>query len=307
MKRLKALLLPLLLALTPLTAVFEDSFGSIEPIDPEEAEHCGPFALHSNYDYIGNSHLEKEPFKSEETRFSQLNAGGHFIFYYDPCYKEGALLEIGYARTEIVWSHNEFFHEQRFQGIDSVLGFFTERYHGWLWQAKVGINASLDHIGLAENSTYDMVLWGRYEYCHNVGVHVGFIAETGLRIDHVYPILGFDWEINKCWKLNAVFPVNMALVYTINPTWSLSVAGRMFRSRHRLGEDDITPSGLIVYRNSGIELQLDFTCGHCVTANIHAGRAFGGEIKVANRQYRNKRHFKFESANYAGVEFELSF
>lgn len=128
-----------------------------------------------------------------------------------------------------------------------------------------------------------------------------------MRIDNVYPILGFDWKPNDKWEVNAVFPVNMAIVYNWTDNFAFALAGRLWNSRFRLGEDEPIPDGLLKYTNSGIELQGRYQYCSWISAQIRAGYSFGGQLKVANRKYQDKMHFDFEGAPYLGGELLLEF
>jgi hypothetical protein len=151
-----------------------------------------------------------------------------------------------------------------------------------------------------------MLLWGRYNY-RNVGVNLGFLALTGMKIDRVYPVIGVDWKWGQKWAINLVFPTNVSIVYSINKSWAAKLAGRLFYERHRLKHNEILDKGLIVYTTAGAEVGIDYTPNAKLLANIHVGYNMGGRFKKANMHYHNKRDFTIEGAPYAGCELDYSF
>ncbi len=119
---------------------------------------------------------------------------------------------------------------------------------------------------------------GEYDYSKNIGVHVGFLGWTGLKIDKILPILGFDWTFCEKWTLNAVFPVNVSLVYAYNDKLSFAAAGRFFWNRHRIEKHALLSEGIWEYRNSGAELAVNYALKNFAALNLHAGYTFGGML-----------------------------
>jgi hypothetical protein len=64
--------------------------------------------------------------------------------------------------------------------------------------------------------------------------------------------------------------------------------------------------GLLRYRNNGLEFVVNYL-KDAISANVHVGGTFGGRFKVANRHYKRKKHYKLESAAYAGAEASIKF
>lgn len=290
-----------------LNAAFEDSISTEELIKPEDVSRQDPFTIQAYYDYIGYSKMEKKEFDCTKIRYNQLNVAGRMVFYYNPRCQEGAMIRGGYTRDQIYWFDNPYFDQVNFNTADLSLIFFSHRLCNWLWTGQVSAGYDTDRNSLGKATAWDFLLWGRYSRSDCFGVHVGFLAQTGMRIDHVYPILGFDLKLRGPWRLSVVYPVNISLFYDIDCNWSAGIAARFFNSRHRLSGADLTPDGLVTYKATGAEFRMNYQLANRVTANIHAGGTFGGQLKVANSEYRNKKHFDFKPAGYVGGEFEFSF
>lgn len=270
------------------------------------AEKFTPFFISLNGDAIGKAKFRDSDF-NEHLRYTEVEGIANGIFYYNPECDEGLYGGVGFNVTSLDWHDNIFFRQKRFDTVIVKIGGFSERLCGWLWNGFLAANIDVDHCDLGSYTTYDALLWGRYAYVENVGVHVGLIAETGMRVDHVYPILGLDWTINRSWVLNLVFPVDISAVYLVNDNWSVALAGRVFDSRHRVGKREPLSEGIYTYRNYGTELLVSYEVDCWIEANLHAGYTFGGTLKVANRHYRDSHRLHFGGAPYFGGEFEIKF
>lgn len=283
-----------------------EDFGSEDIAAPlEQAGY--PYSIDIRGDAIGKANFKKWYLDDQHVEYRDAEIEGSVVFYYDRCNAEGAALALGYDSTQLIWRLNPFFGETRFRNLEASLTFFSERLDGWLWRAQIGINLDADHTNISEYATYDGLLWGRYAYCNTIGLHAGFLAQTGMMIDRVYPIIGFDWTITNKWQLNVVYPVNMSLVYNWDKCWSLSIAGRTFDHRQRVGRNEPLSMGLWAYRARGLEGGVTYNCNDWMKANIHAGCAFGPKLTISDRHNSHKHHYKLESSGYFGGSLETKF
>lgn len=273
-------------------------------------EDGGPFRFDLNYNAYGRTKFDKKKFRHEHFTYSDFNIQGTMIVHYNKCYKEGISLTLGYDRTFLNWKKNRYFHQHKFNTATFSVQGFTKRACDWLWIASAGINIDTDHFDINQYATYDFLLWGRYDYstCPDVGVHVGFLAQTGMKIDRVYPILGFDWKINEKFKLNAVFPVNISAVYHYDCNWSFELAARTIDSRHRVGNHNRYKKGIFEYRAVGAELGANYEYDNWLEVNLHAGVLLGGMLKITNQRHKHAHHLNIEGgAPYAGGEVQVNF
>jgi hypothetical protein len=283
------------------------NFNDFSSEDIQEPAKAYPFSLSVNFDKIGKSKINKGFFKDDKIDFGIAYAKAIAVIYYCPAYSEGANLGVSYTYTAFKWENNPWFHQQRFNTLTLQLGGFSKRLTRWFWQGLIDVNIDMDEWNLNEYSTYDLLLWGRYEYCRHIGIHVGFIAQTGMQMDRVYPIFGADWKISKNWKLNLVFPVNISLEYILNKQWSLAIAGRSFDSRQRIHRhQENQPKSVIRYENVGAEGSIRYDI-HNMSVDIHAGYTLGGKFKVANRHNNHSHSYKLDPSLYAGAEVDIKF
>lgn len=276
--------------------------GSETIIEPKQ----GPFTLYVDFDAIGSSKINHGFYKGDKIRFAIADAELSGIFYYCPAYHEGANLSISYTYTTIEWHNNPWFNQNHFNTLSISLGGLSKRLYRWFWQGQMTINLDADHWNIDDYATYDLILWGRYTYCDHIGFHVGFIAQTGMQMDRVYPIIGADWRVSPNWKLNLVYPVNVSLEYLVNERWSLALAGRSFNTRYRIGKHEAFSKSVVRYENTGAEFAIKYHRAD-MTANIHAGTTLGGKFRVANRHNDHPHNYKLDPAGYVGAEVDVRF
>lgn len=270
-------------------------------------EKGSQFKIELSADWVGKAKFEKHSGRGH-IRYDHAEAQfGAVVLYHDWC-KEGLSIRLGYEYTRLDWDKNPFFKRKNYDTAVLTTVFFTERLCDWRWIATLGINFDADKWVFRDYTTYDMLLWGRYNYSSCSHLHLGLYAETGMKLDRVYPVIGFDWCINDRWTLNAVFPLNMSLVYSINDRWSVALAGRIFSDRHRAGKEGYpTKKPVWRYSNAGVELALARNVCNWLVANVHAGYTFGGHLKVANIHTHHSHYLRFKSSGYAGADLTINF
>lgn len=284
------------------SAVPYDEAG--KPSDDKSIDKS-PFSLMAHVDAVDKAKINNGFYEGDYFTFAEADAQVNAVFYYCPAYSEGAVVGIEYTGTKFEWSNNPWFDQDYFNNVSFLLSGFTKRMDDWYWKGQLSVNVDADEWESSYTS-YDLTLWGRYSYCRNIGVHVGLIVETGMQLDRVYPIFGFDWQIFDNVKLNLIFPVNMALEYTITKNWGFNVAARTFNSRYRVGKNEAAAGHLVRYTNVGLEAALTFTSSR-INVNLHAGRTLGGQFRISNYHNNHPHHYDLDPANYAGLELFIQF
>lgn len=265
-----------------------------------------PFSFDAEVDAVAPARITKKGFyHKDKIDFAVAKAEAAMVFYYDPEYTEGARAAIGYIPVYLKWHNNPWFEQDHFNTLAVSLTGFTKRAENWFWRAQVTANIDTDEWE-SKYATYDLIVWGRYSLCENIGVHLGFWGETGLQMDRVYPIIGFDWQITRKLKLSAVFPVDISLLYSISRRWSVGVAGRFFDVRFRVNHDQHSHKPLVRYTNSSAEFVVRYEVEN-MTANVHAGTTFGGKFRVADKHNNHAHDYDFGAAGYVGAQVDLKF
>jgi len=275
------------------------------PYQPHSSSKS-PFSFSAFTDVMGKAKINKGLFKKDKVQFAITNAEAAAVFYYCPKFSEAASATLGYTNTYFDWDGNPHFNQTHFDTITLSLSGMTKRFDRWLWRGQIDINYDGFEELKASYFSYNLIMWGRYSFCQAVGLHMGFYIETGMRMDRIYPILGFDWQINSKWRLNAVFPFNMALEYAYADHWTFALAGRTFSSRHRIQPDYFGDSELFRYTNFGLEAMVKYTLGDIV-ANLHTGVTTGGRFKIANASNHHPDHYNLDPTGYIGGELDMRF
>lgn len=301
--------LPLYLALSSLSLAWGQqidpdphNFGSEEITQPAKRS---PFSFESHVDWVGDADISRGFYEKDTISFAEADVELGMVVYYLPAYEEGVRLALDFSATYLSWDQNPYFKQDHFNILSLEAVYFTHRLDRWFWRTSLSINMDTEEWQ-SDYTSYDLMLWGRYEFTKEIGIHIGFWGETGIRLDRVWPILGADWQISKQWKLNLVYPVNISLNYSLNQNWSFALAGRNFNTRFRVNRDQSCPRFLVRYQNIGAEFMVRYE-NLGISANIHGGVTFAGKYRVANSHNHHAHNYPLEPAGYIGGEIDVSF
>ncbi len=217
---------------------------------------------------------------------------------------------LGYMQSHFHFSHHPkktSFKEQEFNNLLVQFGAGTQAFEGWKWDAGIGLQINTEHFRLSQYTFFNGVLHGAYQYAQDYHLHVGIVGNTGMRYTRVLPIIGFDKKLSDKWQLNAVFPLNMALIYKITDHWSVDAAIRYMLSRQRLNNNGHYPKGLVAYRNWGVEGGINYAYNENIRINLHVGESFAGRIRISNHKDSHRRHLKLDEALYYGLSANIAF
>lgn len=282
--------------------------GSENVTPPAADDTKRPFKIGVSGDYICKAKVKRGKCPLGHVTFATAQAEVNLVYYYQECYEEGAAIALAYDRTYMNWDENPFFDQKNIDQASIILSGFSKRLCDWEWRSQVAINFDdLKCWTFNDYMNYDIVLWGRYAYCQDVGLHIGFWAQTGMKFDRVYPIIGFDWQYDCHWKFNVIFPMNISAVYSFDCAWSVALASRFFDQRHRMCKHEHLPEAIYHYQTTGGEFALNYNPGDYLSANVHAGYNFGGHLSIASRHYHHNRRLRVEGAPYAGAEVAVRF
>ncbi len=300
--------LPLLLSglILSSTALYADyNLEDASAIEMASEEDQTIFNLKGEGDYIFKAKLKDHT--PGHIRFAHALAELETVVWASQEGKDGLKIGLGYEYTRLDWSQNFYFNKKNYNVAFLSLTYFTSNLSDWRWLLSATLDVDADKWNFNDYATYDLLLWGRYQYCQDLGIHVGLYAETGMKLDLILPVLGFDWKIDEQWFLSAVFPFNMTLDYNIDQNWILSLAGRVFSDRNRAGKQGAYEKATWRYSTAGTELALKYKLCESLTANLHGGYAFGGRLRIASRHGQHSHREHFRAAPYAGAEIALNF
>lgn len=270
------------------------------------SKQLAPYQLEVAGDWIGDSKFTEDSIDGDHIRYGWLEAEFEAVGYYDECHQEGLHVVLSFEQTRLDWDSNPFFDRRNFNTATLSLLGFTHRLCDWAWVGQFRYNIDANNWNFIDTSTYDFLVWGRYAYRRDLGLHVGLFAETGIRWPVVLPVIGFDWRCLRYWTLTCVFPLNISVAYALDNYWNLRLSGRWWNDRHRVGEHEHLHKAIWRYTNYGVEIGADYgICGF--KADVHGGIAFGGRVKVANHRGHETKTFRFKPAAYFGGEILMEF
>lgn len=220
------------------------------------------------------------------------------------------VMGVGYLGTKFHFTHHPrrtSFDEKHFSNLLLQFGGWTKEIENWKWQAGVGLQINTEHFHLSRYTFFTGLLHGKYNYVNHSRLHVGLLGYSGLRYTRVLPIIGFDYPLSAKWELNAVFPLNMSLVYRITNQWQVDAGIRYFLTRQRLGEHEHFRRGFVAYRNWGAEMGLNYEVNEHIRFNIHVGDSFAGRMRISNHRDHDRQHLKLDSALYYGCTAAVAF
>jgi hypothetical protein len=302
----------LLLATVAIAGWADESSPSFSPDGDEAHVPMGDHLIHPKHrleldlEYLrtADADLRMHGAHHDHLRFGLGTAD---LTYTQPINKRAALVfGVGYAQAEIHWKRNPFFHEKEFRRYNASITALTNALDRWFWTIGLGASNQFKE-GTGPSTIYNAIFHGRYVCSERTGIHIGFWASTGMRKTLVLPILGVDYRISKHWRLNAVFPEDMAILYTFGEHWSTGLRGRLIRVLNRASENQPLPKAIVEYRSFGVEGLLSFENPNWVGFELFIGSTAGSRLNVYNHKAHHLRRFKFDAAGYAGADFFVNF
>ena len=266
----------------------------------------GPFRFEFSSNAISLSKMQRGNAKRNFIKYTEFESNLVGVFYYNKEPKEAAFLSLGFEYVNIGLRHS-FFRQKDFNNLSLALGGATKRFKNLLLRFQILSTINADHMNFRKYLSSDMLLWCRYAYLENMNFHFGLIGFTGMKMSSLWPLLGFDYRVNDFLKLNAIFPVNLSLVYGFDDYWSLALAARAVTSRNRLGKGELFSEGLYQYRSGGLELNLRYKNENCsnIEVHLHIGCTLFGRFKVSDKNHRHTRDFHLGTAPYIGGEISF--
>ncbi len=298
----------LMLICIPLSLMAQEEWDNLEyplfDLENTPPPH-NPFSVSGQYLAVSKASFRSPDVKNSNLRYRQADAA----FAYTHPFSEycGLIFGAGWVGTEVDMKDNPDFHETNFNYVNFSIGGFTKACTDWTWTLTLAAFLDTEEFSFNDYALYQGVLWGKYEFCKWIELDFGLILEAGLYKEKVWPIIGFIYVPWENWRINAVYPINVAIEYE----WSryLKVAGsiRFLRNRHRVQKEEPNSQGIFEYHTSGAELDLICSPIERLSIKGFAGHTFDGDLKITDRNDHNAHHFKFNGSFYAGASAVFSF
>ena len=206
------------------------------------------------------------------------------------------------------WNQNPKFNETHFYYAQFGLMFYTTGLDDWRWILRADYNIDLEHF--AHPGTYgllSLMVWGKYTLHKKWHYHIGVLGSKGMEGHPVYPIIGIDWEPNKHWAFEAIFPITYSIQYKLDKNWRLAVRGRPLKERFRVGRQEAQPRSVFNYSSIGTEFNLRYEQFLWLEIEVYAGYNFGGNFYIKNQYGHNALYTEVGGAPYGGASLDYGF
>jgi Domain of unknown function (DUF6268) len=206
------------------------------------------------------------------------------------------------------WNKNQKFDETHFYYAQFGLTFYTNGLEDWRWILQGTYNLDLEHFSQPSlYGLFSLLIWGRYALHKKWHFHVGVLGSVGMEAAPVYPLLGLDWEPNKKWTIEVIFPITYSVQYKLNKNWRLSIKGRPLKERFRTGSHEPQPRSVFCYSSVGAEFNVEYEQFLWLDIQLFAGYDFGGTFYIKNQSGRKALYTEVGGAPYAGITVDYGF
>lgn len=286
---------------------------------------CSSFSLITDYGFVDKEHLvhfdgeyrevSKAKFTTPTVKDShQRYADAHGWVYLSHYLNENNALsgKVGYSYLKFDWPKNPRFRGDNYNFATSSLGWITTSLKNWRWIVSGAVSVDAETFNFGKTGVYYGVMWGRYRWKPNLGLHIGWYGYTGVKNGYILPIIGFDWHPSRVWHINAIFPVDASIRFCFAQHWSIylqaSAFGRPYRFPIRAhGGIGKFKNGIFEVFSTGVELNLKYQLDNSFSFIIGGGWNFGGWIVIKDSHNNHGKYFNFDGAPYAQGKLGFSF
>jgi hypothetical protein len=222
--------------------------------------------------------------------------------------KDSFQVAVGYKQDHFQWKG---FHIDQSKFSDLLLraGGCTFAAPSWGWDANISLEMNQDHPSLLNYTFYHGMIHGTYFLNEKTNLHIGIIGTGGMHFTRMLPLFGFDMPLRDKVYLTVIFPTAANIIWFIDNNWSLDVAWRLFLSCQRLGnnENKKYEKGFIAYRNSGLEVGVNYQILPWGAINFHCGMSLGGQLRLSDRLDHHRHYYEQKAAPYVGCAASIRF
>jgi hypothetical protein len=270
-----------------------------ELVAPQQEPKEVPWSLIGDYVAVGKASF-KRPHSHHHFRFSQGKVLGTYTESQNNV--SGLSGGVGYMNSTFTTTKHFPFHKKHFHNLLLNIGGFTRHIEQWNWSSSLELQTNTEHLSIARYTLFTGLLTGQYEWHKKRNLYAGVAFTTGMRYTRVLPVVGFDYRPNAKLTFNAVFPINISAVYALTDHVTVDLGLRLFLSRQRFGKERDAPKrGFVTYTNTGLEGGINYKYDDRITFNMFAGEAFGGILRISNRNDHHSHRYKQKPAPYVGL------
>ena len=280
--------------------------SSFSLVDANDGETKAPsWNIEGSFYHVSNANFKASSLSVQDISFSKSAVTMTRTKYLENN-DTGIIALIGYERDEVSWAGNPEFSEKTYNNAIIGIGGFTGSKEDWLWRGNAYVSFDTVDVSFGDNAIYGGMLWGSYNVKDNIDAHIGMMGNFRIRKDEVTPIIGVSWRPIDYWSINAVYPVDLSIRYDLDDGYTLELAWKIVRSRHRLKQEEVRSEGIFEYRTSGTELALVGKGGPYKT-RVFVGYTGGGYLKVSDQYGNDSTSYKFNGSMYSGISLNIEF
>lgn len=295
-------LVPLSLLATSLTAA-PYGFSDYYFVDPDRHWHA-----EGAYRWVAEAQFEKS--KWHHINYSDSDLSLYYTQFFDD--ENTLTYGVGYDYLRLKWDQNPRFNQTNFHYLVGSLGFVSTTLERWRWIINTGFSVDAARMDFGPSAVYHAMLWGRYQFIDQIGIHMGALGWYGVKNGRGFPVFGFDWRFNDKWSGNAIFPIDYSITYSFDESWSLETAyasmGGPYKYPRRAhhGTAGFRDPIFFVYSN-GVDLTLKYKFEHLLRVALGIGWDFGGWVYIKDHESHHGKYYHFKSAPYAQGTVALTF
>jgi hypothetical protein len=259
---------------------------------------------------VGKAKFRTRSVRGTRETYQDAHAFLYYSHYLTP--DNSLSWKVGYSYLDFDWKENPRFKGDAYNFVNASLGWVSTSVEDWRWILSTGVSVDATTFNFGDSGVYYGLMWGRYCFAPNIGMHIGWAGYVGVENGYLVPIIGIDWQQGKRWHFNAIFPINVSIEYCCNKYWStvLDVVsfGRPYRFPMRV-HDGIGRyhNGIFQVYSYGVELDVKFNTRSCFCASFGGGWNFGGWILIKDHANHHGKYYKFDGAPYVQGKLAFSF
>ncbi|MBI3237078.1 MAG: hypothetical protein HYZ48_05215 [Chlamydiales bacterium] len=283
------------------------------------------FELITDYSFVDKKHpvhFEGEfrnvfpaEFRTHSVKGSHVNyQDAHAFLYYSHYLTPDNSLswKAGYSFLDFDWKKNPRFTGDDYHFASASLGWVSTSLKDWRWILSGAVSVDTKTWNFGQSGVYYGLMWGRYQFLPNLGMHVGWAGYVGVKNGYILPILGLDWKASKHIQVNGIFPINVSIEYLFDSHFSACLMwatfGRPYRFPMRAhGGIGDYKNGIFEVYSKGLELDFKFKTGNAFSASIGGGWNFGGWIFIKDSHNHHGKYYKFDDAPYIQGQITATF
>jgi hypothetical protein len=269
-----------------------------------------PVHFDGEYRYVSKAKFRTHSVKGTHETYQDAHA---FLYYSHFLNQENSLSwKVGYSFLDFDWKANPRFRQDKYNFVNANVGWVSNSIKEWRWILQAGVSVEAPTFNFGQTGVYYGMMWGRYAFAPNIGMHIGWCGYVGVENGYVLPILGIDWNSGKHWKFYGIFPINLSIHYLFNPHWSLVAEAATFGRPYRFpirAHDGIGryKNGIFEIYSKGIELDLRYKTHNAFWVSVGGGWNIGGWILIKDHANNHGKYYKYNGAPYVQGKLEFSF